>query len=195
MPVRPHIVILAGPNGAGKTTAAPCLLNGALRVTHFVNADVIALGLAGFDPDAAAVLAARIMLQRINELAVARKTFAFEATLASRSLAPWVSQRVGEGYAMHLVFLWLANAEMAIERVRGRVRRGGHSVPPETIRRRYRRGLRNFFQMYQRLATTWRVYDNTGMQPRLVARGRGETTVQVHGRTRWQEIKEIAHGA
>ena len=68
-------------------------------------------------------------------------------------------------------------------------------MPPETIRRRYRRGLHNFFLLYQPLVTTWRVYDNIGMRPEFIARGRGETTVHVHDRVRWQEIKEIAHGA
>ena len=36
-----------------------------LRLTTFVNADVIAQGLAGFDPDSAAIEASRIMLERL----------------------------------------------------------------------------------------------------------------------------------
>ena len=46
---------------------------------------------------------------------------------------------------------------------------GGHSVPVNTIRRRYGVGVRNFFDLYERLASTWRVYDNSGDAPRLVA--------------------------
>lgn len=48
---RAHCVILAGPSGAGKTTAAPSLLRDLLGLTNFVNADVIAQGLSGFEPD------------------------------------------------------------------------------------------------------------------------------------------------
>jgi predicted ABC-type ATPase len=51
--------MLAGPNGAGKSTVAPALLQGALAVNEFVNADVIASGLSAFDPDRAAIAAGR----------------------------------------------------------------------------------------------------------------------------------------
>ena len=61
---RPCIVILAGPNGAGKSTAAPALLQGALAVTEFVNADVIARGLSAFDPNSVAIAAGRVMSVR-----------------------------------------------------------------------------------------------------------------------------------
>jgi predicted ABC-type ATPase len=51
----PHVIIIAGPNGAGKTTAAPALLNNALHVNNFVNADTIAQGLCAFAPETAAI--------------------------------------------------------------------------------------------------------------------------------------------
>ena len=47
----PCVIALAGPNGAGKSTAGPALLKGALRVTEFVNADIIAQGLSVFELD------------------------------------------------------------------------------------------------------------------------------------------------
>jgi len=84
----PILVMLAGPNGSGKTTAAPILLKGTLRVMEFVNADLIARGLSGFDPDKAALAAGEAMLTRIRDLARQRVSFAFETTLASRSFAP-----------------------------------------------------------------------------------------------------------
>jgi predicted ABC-type ATPase len=85
---RPSVVVLAGPNGAGKSTAAPALLQGALAVNEFVNADVIARGLSAFDPAAVAIAAGRVMLGRLRELAGQRASFAFETTLASRTFAP-----------------------------------------------------------------------------------------------------------
>jgi predicted ABC-type ATPase len=80
----PTLVILAGPNGAGKSTVAPALLEGALAVNEFVNADVIARGLSAFNPESVAVAAGRVMLTRLHELAKQRVSFAFETTLASR---------------------------------------------------------------------------------------------------------------
>ena len=94
----PNLVVIAGPNGAGKSTLAPALLHGLLGLDSFVNADVIARGLSGFDPDRAAIQAGRIMLQRLDELAEAREDFAFETTLASRTFAPWIGDLIASGY-------------------------------------------------------------------------------------------------
>ncbi len=192
MTYNPQIVILGGPNGAGKTTAAPYILRDALNVTEFVNADTIAHGLAGFDPDSAAVLAARIMLERMEELASERASFAFESTLAGRSLATWVSRRISDGYSVHFVYLWLVSAETAIARVAQRVRRGGHDIPEATIRRRFSRSIRNFFGLYRPLATTWRMYDNEFERPYLVARGEREVVTDVRDESKWSEIKRHA---
>jgi predicted ABC-type ATPase len=85
---RPLVVIVAGPNGAGKTTASQQLLQGELRVNHFVNADAIARGLSAFDPDSVALDAGRIMIQRMEKLGATRADFALETTLASKSNAP-----------------------------------------------------------------------------------------------------------
>lgn len=94
----PSVVILAGPNGAGKSTVAPALLQGALAVDEFVNADVIAQGLSAFEPDRVAIAAGRIMLARLNELAAQRVDFGFETTLATRSFAPWLRGLRQSGY-------------------------------------------------------------------------------------------------
>jgi len=168
---RPHIIVIAGPNGSGKSTTAPSLLKGTLGVTEFVNADVIAEGLSAFQPEGAVFHAGRVMLERIHYLAKKRVDFAFETTLASRTFAPWITDLRKIGYAFHLVFLWLPNEDFAVARVAERVRMGGHNVPKETIQRRYHAGLRNFFRLYDHLADTWFLYDNSGSEPRLIAYG------------------------
>jgi predicted ABC-type ATPase len=89
--VAPLVVVVAGANGAGKSTAAPNRLRDTLNVTEFVNADAIAAGLSAFRPESVAIAAGRIMLARMRQLADARENFAFETTLASRSLAPWLA--------------------------------------------------------------------------------------------------------
>lgn len=189
---RPSVVILAGPNGAGKSTVASALLRGALAVNEFVNADVIASGLSAFDPDSAAIAAGRVMLARIRELASQRVNFAFETTLASRSFAPWLRQLVTSGYSAHLVFLWLPSADFAVDRVAERVRTGGHNVPPETVRRRYAAGLRNFFLLYQPLVSGWVLYDSSGPVPSPVAEGLASHPPTVYDRDVWVAAQEQA---
>lgn len=190
---RLHVVVLAGPNGAGKSTAAPTLLRGRLGVTEFVNADTIAQGLSAFSPDQAAFEAGRVMLARLRYLATQRRSFAFETTLASRTFAPRLKEWIDNGYAFHLVYFWLPNSDFALARVRERVQLGGHDVPEATIRRRYQRGLANFFQLYLPLATTWRFYDNSSYRPRLIARGQGQERLVIIDKMLWTHIGEDHH--
>jgi predicted ABC-type ATPase len=172
--MNPSVIVLAGPNGAGKTTSSSEIIRSTLGVAEFVNADVIAKGLAGFAPESAALQAGRIMLERLQDLAEARASFSFETTLASRSFAPWIRQLVEDGYQFHLFCFWLPSAEMAIARVAQRVRLGGHFVDDDTVRRRYDRGLRNFFRLYRPLTTSWSSFDNSQPPERtLVAHGQG----------------------
>ena len=113
---KPRLVILAGPNGAGKSTAARSLLRGALGVDEYVNADAIAQGLSGFEPQRAALQAGRVTLQRLKQLAAERADFAFETTLASRTFAPWIAGLIAEsGYRFNLAFLWLPSPEFAVQ--------------------------------------------------------------------------------
>ena len=143
----PHLIIIAGANGSGKSTAAPALLQNAVHIDNFVNADVIAQGLCAFQPEKVAIQAGRVMLNRIHQLAEEQATFAFETTLSSRTFVPWITRLKEEGYQFHLIFLWLKTEELAVSRVQERIQMGGHSVPESAIRRRYHAGLKNFFRI------------------------------------------------
>ncbi len=107
-------------------------------------------------------------------------------------IAPGEAGAERSDYAQaNLVFLWLSTPELAVERVRLRVDMGGHSVPEGTIRRRYAAGLRNFFRVYQPLATIWRFYDNSQTAgPRLIASGQGTGRVSVRDRSTWEGVRE-----
>lgn len=191
----PHVIVIAGPNGAGKSTTAPALLKGTLGVTEFVNADIIAQGLSAFQPETAAFQAGRVMLERLHYLAGERVDFAFETTLASRSFAPWIAKLKQKGYAFRIVFLWLPTADFAVARVAERVRMGGHNVPEETVRRRYTKGIRNFFRLYRPLSDNWFFYDNSvAGSPRLLASAAKEAPIAVEDQSTWKRIVEAYDG-
>jgi predicted ABC-type ATPase len=186
-PPSPSVVVLGGPNGAGKSTSAPRLLRGSLKVEEFVNADTLAQGLSAFRPEDVALDAGRIMLRRLDELEDQRKSFAFEATLASQALARRLARLKAHDYAVHIVFLWLPTADLAIARVAERVRAGGHDVPSDAVQRRFSRGLYNFFTLYRPIADTWRLYDGSSIRgPRLVASGGITTETRVRDRETWR---------
>jgi predicted ABC-type ATPase len=168
------------------------LLHGALEVNEFVNADVIARGLSAFDPDSVAIAAGRVMLARIQALAEQRVNFAFETTLASRSLAPRIRDLLASGYAVHLVFLWLSSADLAVQRVAARVAAGGHNVPADTVRRRYRAGIRNFFGMYQPIVTSWALFNASGPEPTLAAERVESQPLRVYDSTIWATAQRLS---
>jgi predicted ABC-type ATPase len=165
----PQIHVVAGPNGAGKTTFARGYLPEYAGCLQFVNADLIAAGLSPFAPESAAVTAGRLVLQQIHRLAGQRVNFAFETTLAGRGYQAMLQTFKQQGYVVSLYFLWLPTVQLALERIAVRVRGGGHNVPEEDVRRRYRRGIRNLFQVYRPLLDSWVVYDNSRIFPRAVA--------------------------
>jgi predicted ABC-type ATPase len=185
----PLAVVIAGPNGAGKSTMAPRLLQDALAVSEFVNADAIATGLSAFRPDSVAIGAGRVMLARLRTLAQTRADFAFETTLASRSFARWLVDLRRSGYRTHLAFLSLPDPDLAVARVAGRVRQGGHSVPEAVIRRRFARGLSNFLETYRTVVDTWQVFDNSAETgPRLIASGRNGEEPAVVDENAWTNL-------
>jgi predicted ABC-type ATPase len=193
MPPPPVVVAIGGPNGAGKTTISKEFLVNAVKITDFVNADAIAAGLSVFDPDRAAFAAGRVMLERLQELAGARSSFAFETTLASRTFAPWLATLITSGYEAHLLYVWLQSSTLAVERVATRVRSGGHDVSEPVVRRRYFRSARNLFDLYLPLAATWRIYDNSGSQARLIASGERESAPIIASPRLFNLLREAAH--
>ena len=162
------IFIIAGPNGAGKTTFAQEFLPNEAACPIFINADLIAAGLSPFAPELAALKAGRLMLEAMAEHELRGESFAFETTLSGRIYAQRIPHWQGLGYHVTLIFLALPSPEMAIERVAERVRQGGHAVPDEVVRRRFRTGLSNFEQVYRDHVDSWAMYDNSGDEPVLL---------------------------
>jgi predicted ABC-type ATPase len=163
-----RVIIIAGPNGVGKTTFAREFLPHEASCPVFVNADLIAAGLAPFAPDSVALHAGRVMLHELERHAATRQSFAFETTLSGRAYLRHIARWQAAGYRVKLIFLQLASADEAIARVRQRVLQGGHNIPDEVVRRRFDAGMQNFTQRYAPLADAWALYDNSGAAPVLL---------------------------
>ena len=163
-----RVIVIAGPNGAGKTTFAREFLPNEAGCPVFVNADLIAAGLAPFAPETAALQAGRLMLQEMRRHFLARESFAFETTLAGRGHLRLIEQWQRAGYRVTLIFLQLDSADESIARVAQRVRQGGHHVADDVIRRRFSAGRANFEHLYAPLVDAWALYDNSGTEPVLL---------------------------
>ena len=164
----PRCIVIAGPNGSGKTTFAREFLPQEGKCPVFINADLIAAGLAPFQPDTAAIQAGRLMLQRMDEAARSREDFAFETTLSGLTYLRRLKTWQASGYHIHIFYLKLFSPKLALLRVAQRVRSGGHNIPRKVILRRFRSSWDNFTEHYSKLADTWAIYDNSGSIPKLL---------------------------
>ena len=184
--------IISGCNGSGKTTASYTLLPEMLDCSEFVNSDEFAKSLSPFDPSAASVSASRLMLQKIHYLLERELDFCVETTLATRSLVGIVQQAKEKGYEITILYFWLNSTELAIARVRERVKTGGHNISDDVVRRRYLMGLQYFFASYVPLADHWVLADNSRPPFTVVAEGSGQI-IQIKDNNKYRQIWHLAY--
>jgi len=160
-----------------------------LDCKDFINADEIAKGLSPLDPGKSSIEAGRIMITKINQLISNRKDFAFETTLATKSYVNTVRKAHSAGYQVTLVYFWLDTVGLAIERVRNRVREGGHSVPEHVIIRRYYAGISNLFERYIPICDYWMIFNNSASPSDLIAEGYSDKSSDIKNITIFDAIK------
>ncbi|MDH6354988.1 putative ABC-type ATPase [Dysgonomonas sp. PH5-45] len=174
----PNLYIIAGCNGAGKTTASYTILPEMLGCKEFINADEIARGLSPFQPERASIDAGRIMIMRMEDMLRQKQDFAIETTLATKSYASFIKKAQKLGYFVTLLYFWLNSPELAIKRVEERVRCGGHNIPKDVIRRRYKSGIQNLFTIYTPIADYWMVVNNSENPFQIVIEGKKEKVLE-----------------
>lgn len=173
-----HAYIIAGPNGAGKTTFAKVFLPKYAHCRTFINADLIAGGLAPFKPDEVVFKAGKLLLAEVRSAAHKGEDFGFETTLSGRSYMHLFKRLKDLGYTIHLFFLWIPSLELSIKRIQDRVKRGGHHIPDDVAKRRFYRGISNLFDLYDPLIDSWSLMDNSGTSPMpIVSKHRGDLRI------------------
>lgn len=188
-----NLYIIAGCNGAGKTTASFTILPEILNCKEFVNADEIARGLSPFQPEKVAFEAGRIMLRRVDELLNSGESFAFETTLATKSHRLRIEEAKRKGYHVVLLFFWLENAELAVERVKVRVSEGGHNILTDVIHRRYFNGIKNLFDMYLPIVDEASIFDNSEGQYDLIAEKILNFGLNILNKDKFNKLEDLGH--
>ena len=189
----PRFVLLGGPNGSGKSTVADVVVRRTWEIERFLNADTIARGLSGFNPDLAMVAAGRVVLTEAQRHIAARTDFALETTLSGNTYARWLKNDLAD-WRTHLTFVYTQSADENLMRVQRRFLAGGHNVPEADVRRRYERSFANFFKLYRPLVVSWDVRDNTDPrergEARIVARQVRGQPVEVLDVVEWERLEQ-----
>ena len=152
-------VIAAGANGVGKTTFALQFM--AEHDFEFLNADEIAKELSAENPSEKKISAGKIFFKKLNETVTQGKSLLLESTLSGRYLQQHFGIWRANGYQIQIVFIFVESPEVSIARIKERVKKGGHFVPDEDVRRRFDRGKKNFWQIYKNLADNWALVYNS----------------------------------
>jgi predicted ABC-type ATPase len=184
-----ELLVVGGPNGSGKSTFVAEYLQRHPR--PYLCADLIATELTHLDEFARQIEAGREFLRRIEQQLATGESFIIESTLSGRTLRNFLRRAQAIGFEITIVFVYLDRPESCIERVRDRVRRGGHHVPEEDIRRRYTRSGANFWRIYREIADYWYVVYNSGGELQWIATGE-PTAIQVQDKSEFLNFLRMA---
>ena len=157
--MKEDLIIIAGANGVGKTTFARAFLRE--YDYEFLNADEIAKSLSAENPQEKKISAGKLFFQKLNETIESNKSILIESTLSGRYLIKFLKNLKGKNYQITIIFLFADSPEFLIERIAERVKKGGHFVPDEDVRRRFVRGKENFWRVYKNLADSWSLSYNS----------------------------------
>jgi predicted ABC-type ATPase len=114
-------------------------------------------GLGQTEANAAAWTQGRTLLRRAIDEGL---DFTFETTLGGNTMPALLTEAAQRGIEIRLFFVGLESADAHVERVRQRVRAGGHDIPEAAIRRRYRHSRINLIKLLPAL-TELKMYDNS----------------------------------
>lgn len=158
--MKKEIIIIAGANGVGKTTFAHEFL---LEYPdyEFLNADEIAKEISPENPSMSKISAGKIFFKKLDEFVENKKSFLIESTLSGRYLIQFIKLLRDKHYQIRIVFVFVDSVEILIARIADRVKKGGHFVPEEDVRRRFKRGKDNFWNIYRDLVTRWNLIYNS----------------------------------
>ncbi|MBE6455827.1 MAG: hypothetical protein E7014_05220 [Alphaproteobacteria bacterium] len=150
--------LIAGANGSGKTTLAKELL--ANENIPFLNADEIAKELSPNNLESVKITAGKKLLSQLEDYVQQEKSFALETTLSGGLYTKVIQRLKDKGYQVQLIYVFLDNPDLCIERIKVRVKQGGHFIPDDDVRRRYYRSIHNFWDSYKNIVDSWGLYYN-----------------------------------
>ncbi len=154
-------MIYAGCNGAGKSTLRRIeQAKGFEPPLPAIDPDMVAREIKPSAPRQADIAAARKALIDARRAISSKSSFSLETTLTGHGIFNRIELARANGFWFRLVYVGLESADLAIERVAARARRGGHPIAEAVVRKRYLESLRNLPRAIL-LADEAAVFDNS----------------------------------
>lgn len=163
------LFIIAGANGSGKSTLASELLPE--KHLEFLNADDIAKEICPKNIESVKITAGKELIKRLKIFFEQEKSFAIETTLAGNNHLKTIKQAKELNYNVSIIYTFVENPEICINRIKVRVLNGGHDIPDEDVIRRYYRSKNNFWRKYKNIVDNWMLFYNGVEKTELVASG------------------------
>lgn len=178
-PADPYFIIIAGPNACGKSTTGSALVKDQFGLAA-IDPDVLARKyrsdfpeLSDYSANLAAVIEAE---RRVWKALAAGKSVAVETVLSSDKYIGAIEIARDRGYETIFYFVTVRSADIAVARVKERVRLGGHDVPEAKIRERWKRTHTNCASIFTKCDLAI-AFDNSAADPLVVAIAEGHTVL------------------
>ncbi len=171
----PVFLIVAGPNGSGKSSAYhETDIEAFGRTVWIINPDLLTVrirDIEGLNLVPANLAAVQRIEAWLEASIKAHQTVGVETVLSTSKYGRLVEKAKQLRFEIHLIYVLLDTPARNIERVRLRVKKGGHSVPEDKIRERYTRSLEQMPWFLEQADQAW-LYDNSGASPKLIGEKR-----------------------
>lgn len=155
------LYIFAGVNGAGKSTLYHSEnLDNEIKYSTRINADEIVRKIGDWKNNSDQIKAAKIAINLRNDCLKDGKSFNEETTLTGKTILKTIDKAKELGYELQLFYVGVNNPEIAKERIRNRVEKGGHNIADEIVEKRYYESLKNLKQVITKFDEVY-LYDNS----------------------------------
>jgi predicted ABC-type ATPase len=175
----PSYTIFAGVNGAGKTSIYKSIYYEENKLEKRINTDEMVERLGSWQDNNLQIKIAREAVKLLKYYISNEISFNQETTLSGKSIIRNMITAKSNGYYVVMNYIGIESPDIAKERVKIRVSKGGHGVPEDTIERRYHESLQNLKAVIN-ICDELNIYDNTNKFEQIA--------YIVNGELKWKSI-------
>ncbi|EES51210.1 zeta toxin family protein [Clostridium botulinum] len=181
--------IFAGVNGAGKTSIYKSIYYNENKDEKRINTDEMVARIGSWKDSNLQIKCAREAVNLIKNYILEGISFNQETTLSGKSIIKNIKFAKENGFYIVMNYVGVKDPEIAKERVKIRVGKGGHGIPDKDIERRYYYSLKNLNDVID-ICDEVNIYDNTEVLREVVYLKNGKIIWKDKKIPNWLYIKD-----